>query len=628
MTHMTRPDGSHKDVCQACLRFINGGSTPFAVLIQGPWGSGKSWFMEHVLRPSLDADIRTGKIVYIHTSLHGAENPTSVFNDICIQALSPIKSHVSAGWLSTILRCVWSSILWFIKLCASALRLCKHLPARLEMISDIRSSVMGISEHALPLVTRNRKSIIVLDDFERSSIPFIDRTSIIERLLRLEDCRVFVVCDTTVLEQEDKEFRTLWEKFIGCTYSPEPQYIDIVKTIANQVHNPLTKVLITGAADRIKTCLVRADSTNLRSLIMALRLYEFVDDVILNHVEPHNIPALSERRLGTLLRILGVVNEERVYGTDPHTTYNRMTTRSVNVHRDAPKESENDRDVKDIYVHTGFDFADHLYDFIPDYVASGHLNHAAIKHMCDFELGLHLTEVERLTRGISHAEFVVLEQMEFKRAVEALLILLDSGTVTSVNDFINAAMALILLEETGVLPSDIRPIETRLSVAAGKTKFEFTDDFFKAVRSGRYDARSKAGVKASEIVRDRLLDIHEENVKQTTELLIRGGISAFSASIATHDFSLRPVDFLAQFTPHDFIEQYALLNNGEKSNVNDCVHAYCAGLRMAHTIARCEAWYDEVAMACLQSAEAEIAKGNTVSAYLYKQLAEDLNRDS
>ena len=86
---------THKNLIAAIARYLSEHDTRYAVLLDGKWGSGKTYFVEKKLRPVIDKK----KFHYVYVTLYGLESLDSLSTRIAArifpaQVASMLPQHV------------------------------------------------------------------------------------------------------------------------------------------------------------------------------------------------------------------------------------------------------------------------------------------------------------------------------------------------------------------------------------------------------------------------------------------------------------------------------------------------------------------------------------------------------
>lgn len=187
------------------------GKPPFALMLNGSWGCGKTWFVEKFIKENrLDrqSDSET-KIIYV--SLYGIQN-TNEINDAIFTELHPSLG----GKMGTIAKIATNmTIRRFTRTDIKALD------------KDIKKLLASVGYPNISYIKNKKntfkKYILVFDDMERSKLPIIDVLSIIHSLTLENENRVILLCNEDEINENDKAaYYRIKEKTVYLTLSLTP----------------------------------------------------------------------------------------------------------------------------------------------------------------------------------------------------------------------------------------------------------------------------------------------------------------------------------------------------------------------------------------------------------------------
>ena len=146
-----------------------------AVMIDGDWGSGKTYFVKEKLLKELENEIPEKKIYYI--SLYGASSPDEVINEIYTAMFGEIIARKLGEKKSIALQ---KGISFTSKLIATGMKYFNIDTNDLPDLSDIKDV---------------KESIIVFDDLERCEIEINKVLGMINNLVEHNDVRIILVAN-------------------------------------------------------------------------------------------------------------------------------------------------------------------------------------------------------------------------------------------------------------------------------------------------------------------------------------------------------------------------------------------------------------------------------------------------
>jgi len=238
------------DLYKYLLRYCTTTIPPYyAVMVGGPWGSGKTWFIKKLVE-MLPKSIGE-KTLYV--SLYGVSKIADI-EDAFFQQLYPRLSNKKVQFGYSLLK-------GFIK---GALKV--------DLNGDGKSD--GTLNITLPQLEKfaadPHNMVLIFDDLERAKLDPVELLGYINQFVEHEGCRVIVVANEANLHQRSKDFRATKEKLIGRTFeiAPEP-YAALNKFIPEAVTGEVAAIL-SLRKQTIVEAFDRAGHRNLRHLRQAM----------------------------------------------------------------------------------------------------------------------------------------------------------------------------------------------------------------------------------------------------------------------------------------------------------------------------------------------------------------------
>lgn len=199
-----------EELTSCLLEYVRDDRNRYAVMMTGDWGSGKTYFIENVLKPKIKE--QTGMRT-IRVSLYGLASVDGFYNKLVSSITS--GENPSEYWDKA-----WDS------LSSIAARTGKGFVKHWAGKAGI--SVPLDSETIAPILLK-RKSLIVLDDFERCLIGYATILGIVNDLVENQNNKVIVVCDENKVpknrsgrESDTISYMDMKEKAIWRTFEYAP----------------------------------------------------------------------------------------------------------------------------------------------------------------------------------------------------------------------------------------------------------------------------------------------------------------------------------------------------------------------------------------------------------------------
>ena len=345
---------SNDEIIKVMLEYIEEDKYKSAILINGEWGSGKTFFITEKLSKVIKDKIKNeGK--YIYVSLYGVENveelSNKLYSEICSEALVKL-SGVEKEKIDT-------GIKWIPKL----LYFTKFIP----FIKNY-NSIKKIMAPIIKEIAKIKKCVVVFDDIERCKIDIYELFGYINELVEHNEVKAILVAnEKKITDKENKDgeinkYDEIKEKLVGITIMYKPEfnlsYEHIIDTYLKEAN--LKEYL---KNEKQKTLILKEfyekEEYNLRTLIYLITMYKkifsLLEDIEFdkNYVEIH---------MENILKYSTYISLEL-----------KMKNKLENFEFTENKEIEN------IYFKDNSQKILYGYKFINDYFQTGYLNEEKIK---------------------------------------------------------------------------------------------------------------------------------------------------------------------------------------------------------------------------------------------------------
>ncbi|MFB8343288.1 P-loop NTPase fold protein [Brucella cytisi] len=223
---------------------------PHAILLEGPWGCGKTYFLEEIYQPrrqALAKEKHFYKTPFLFVSLFGATSAADVEKRMH-RAASP--SEVAIG------KAAGTAV----KGVGEALRVKEFVTTTLDWIAKKASR-------------RHVEYILVFDDLERVEEGSLGEImGLVNSLITTHKRRVILVGDEAKLLKIHE--KAIWkeqnEKIIGRRVRIEPDVESVIQTSVSMVEDQATKTFMTERLATLVQLTKRSDVVNLRNLSWAI----------------------------------------------------------------------------------------------------------------------------------------------------------------------------------------------------------------------------------------------------------------------------------------------------------------------------------------------------------------------
>lgn len=263
--------------------YIDGANaTDYAVMINAPWGAGKTYFIKEYIKKksAQNKDLKNSR-KYLLISLYGARSSAEISRQIFVQA-HPIFSSRGVKAIGAILS-----------------RGLNYM---------VGSTVSNEEENAsvLQQVMNNLEgSILIFDDFERSSMPIVDVMGFINSFVEHDKLKTILLANESEIKKKDaRDYKRKKEKLVGKTLHVESDAAQVYEHFISEIPEPEISELLRRHSDDILQTFRASGSLNfrnLRSLIEDVeRLFSTADSKLRS----------SPKAISELLKFMTALNSE------------------------------------------------------------------------------------------------------------------------------------------------------------------------------------------------------------------------------------------------------------------------------------------------------------------------------
>ena len=290
---------SQQEIISGIKVYINECYSDYAVMLNGSWGSGKTYFVKNELIPVLEEDRKA--VIYI--SLFGIKCVDDLINVITMHVLNIYsnkraqkRAEMNIG-LKISNKQASSSVSQipsvFVGIINKGLKLVPNGDNAKSFFSDIQKNTINFADY-----------VFIFDDFERSVIDKIELLGLFDEMVEQNHAKVIIVCNEVALlkkaEKDDENFNNkkavnnIEEKILVDDYNLyKEKVVGFTIKYAADLSTVYRKILdnIVGKQAYCYDCLIeyksevlelfsRVGSHNLRTLIFVLKRFKELEHEI------------------------------------------------------------------------------------------------------------------------------------------------------------------------------------------------------------------------------------------------------------------------------------------------------------------------------------------------------------
>ncbi|WP_455266878.1 P-loop NTPase fold protein [Phascolarctobacterium sp.] len=293
---------SQNNIVDRIKVYIDESMSDYAIMLNGGWGSGKTYFVKNNLIPSLE---NNKSVIYI--SLFGVKSLEDLINIISIHVFniySNERAYKKAGFNNNVFeQKKFSSnskgISNFVGLVSKGLNLIPRGEDAKRFVNCLQKNSINFSRY-----------VFIFDDFERSIINKIELLGFFDELVEQNNSKVIIVCnenkiisteeDVSNVENEENnnvdsnktlvdDYKLYKEKVVGLTIKHETDLSCSYKTVLDkELSGDECYSFLLSHRENVLELFDRVASHNLRTLIFIIRRFKELNKKIKDAFKKHN----------------------------------------------------------------------------------------------------------------------------------------------------------------------------------------------------------------------------------------------------------------------------------------------------------------------------------------------------
>ncbi|MCQ0040948.1 MAG: KAP family NTPase [Bombella sp.] len=288
--------GPNANIAKVLDKYCYGASRPpFALMLDGAWGCGKTWFIKRFFEEKKKNRISDSELGMIYVSLYGIQDAEEITKAI-YAAMHPILG----GKIGELGKVVFKGLL------KSTLKIDLH---HLENGKADLSAVLGIPDNTgnKDRIFRNR--ILVFDDVERAKMPVSDILALVQPLVESHEDRVILVANEKDIaadnEVERDRYERVKEKTIYLSLHLTPDIGKTFKKFITENENGIFISFIEENKEYMYNLIIKSSCSNLRIVDFFMTfgeyLLEYTYEEINNIIYNRNILNIVSILYGVLI---------------------------------------------------------------------------------------------------------------------------------------------------------------------------------------------------------------------------------------------------------------------------------------------------------------------------------------
>ena len=169
---------SDNEICRVICDYVHEDIYQYAIMLDGEWGCGKSWFVKNKVKPMFEESGACNSHKYVYVSLYGVLSVEALGKAVTGAYFSAVAPHEE-------------------KLMNVLLSL--GAPLSEEIIPHVGKTTAALMGKFISVCRKHmidlKKCFFVFDDLERCCMPVTEVLGYINRLIETEECKVLVIAN-------------------------------------------------------------------------------------------------------------------------------------------------------------------------------------------------------------------------------------------------------------------------------------------------------------------------------------------------------------------------------------------------------------------------------------------------
>lgn len=507
--------------------YLERNNTNYAVLINGKWGSGKTYWVRNELNQEFSSEKKVKNLKLIYISLYGINTMDDLCKKIVLQILLTLSNNNFINKLNRNSNVGVNTGVGVIKkLYETGTR---FLP---ENINKILSTTIPFHEISKTLLLNNKNLVLCFDDLERTTLKIEVLLGCINDYVEHTNAKTIIVANEEEIKGLD-EYNKIKEKIIGKSFNFEPDFgkiIDCVIDTYNSKDDTKLKyyTYLKERYEIIKEYFELSDTQNIRSLKIGLEDFGVIYEAVQNEYKELGTDILDYMLKFTIAMDaevkIGKLNLEQLKKVK-YAKLNRVFNETSGKVKEELLDSE--KFIKKYYKHDSL-LNYYCFDFIISLIFYGNID----KELMNNEINeiISRDKIENYQKILIY-NWLELPDDEFCDALNETVSLLEEGKI-GITLYYKAFIVLFLLKRDKLLTKDEYDIihngllKKRENVT-GKDYVFFIENY---IETSTHVSDDKDYLNKLKSIKKEIIDINELALNKRSEMEVAEKIKKIKTS--------------------------------------------------------------------------------------------------
>lgn len=579
------------EISELIKNYLTSEESDYAIMIDGQWGSGKTYYWKSNLTPMVsmqefsrkkiqkteksnswfvkDQVKETTEITYyepIYVSLFGLNNIDELGRRIFVE-INPFWKKKTGKVLSNIGKLALNKTINFF---------------------GINSIDKGEITSIVNSLDINENKVICLDDLERLSPTLLNELfGFINLFTEHDHLKVIILSDESIIREKFKEYNKIKEKIIRFTYVYHPDIKQVYSEIIDKSKNSEFQKFMETRADFVCNLFLKANHKNIRTLKFNLELfneiytklskisknthYEIVLDRFLYFLSTYCIEYKTEQKRKNLDKLKNISNVNLISFSELGSDF-KIASPNKKEEPEPPTYEELFREKYIPYDDVKYAY----YECIANYVHSGILDHEPLNSIAEEIVSQLIINDKTKEIDISQKlnNIYILDDLEIITLINKVLKKIEVGEYQLVT-YPNIFFSLLRIEHLGINEfkidkNIIGKFKTGIEKGKQLSKYIHSFDFhiprFESPNA-KYDIVKGLALSANNSLKDA------KNIEQSQKIINsfeEGNAEGIFDFITDSDYQFEPI--FSFLDPKLFYQKVLDMSNSDKWRVYDALH--------------------------------------------------------
>lgn len=486
------------------LQYIQNDKANYAVMIDGKWGSGKTYFLKNRLIEEIEKiDVGDKKCKVIYISLYGISSIEEINRKVFVETMISLSENETLKKLASN-----KKVSKGFSIAKKVIELgSEYLP---KGFADLVKSVFSLDDLIASSVNIGSNIVLSFDDLERTQLDLGEILGYINSYVEQYNVKTIIIANQTEIQQQHEYYERIKEKLIGKTFLYTLKFGEIANSIIKEFQNDKEYYeFLNSYFEQIVSICEISEAENIRSLKTALDDFNLIFNKVKNYYSE-----IDEESLLFMMRLtLALTFEikkadfkqdalENIRNSRLHSLVSYMSGNKKTVETDEEKFVAK-------YFKYDFIFKKINYDFIIKFICKGFFDEELMK--TELHELIKPDEVPNYAK-LLYQRWWELEDNEFEEAIKIVINKVENGDL-KLEDYYQAGGILHHIRKRGLINIEINNIIftglERLRIKTNTIEYTLKNELEVKMRDKGNFGLEQEELQSLEKIKNKILEIND-----------------------------------------------------------------------------------------------------------------------